>query len=196
MEKILKKVKSNMILSSLLCAALGLVLVIWPDISMQIVCIAIGVVLILCGVIRLASFFLYHDGSMYTQSNLILGIILAVVGIWIVATPGKVLAIIPIIVGVLIVIHGVNNIQQTITLCKGKYSMWWLALIFAILTIGFGILLICRPFAALDTVVMLIGIFLIYDGLSNVWIVSRVSHTVKMARQEAGAVDVEAREVK
>ena len=39
MEKILKKVKSNMILSSLLCAALGLVLVIWPDISMQIVCI-------------------------------------------------------------------------------------------------------------------------------------------------------------
>ena len=74
--------------------------------------------------------------------------------------------------------------------------MWWLALILAILTIGFGILLICRPFAALDTVVMLIGIFLIYDGLSNVWIVSRVSHTVKMARQEAGAVDVEAREVK
>ena len=103
--------------------------------------------------------------------------------------------IIPIIVGILIVIHGVNNIQQTITLCKGKYSMWWLALIMAILTIGLGALLIIRPFAALDTVVMLIGFFLIYDGLSNVWIVSRIAKTVKMARQEAEAVDVDAHDV-
>lgn len=195
MESLLKKVKANTILSSLLCAALGLVLVIWPDISMQIVCIAIGAVLILCGVIRLFGFFHNHDGSVYTQGNLVMGIVLVVVGIWIVATPGKVLAIIPIIVGILIVIHGVNNIQQTITLCKGKYSMWWLALIMAILTIGFGVLLITRPFAALDTVVMLIGIFLIYDGLSNVWIVSRIAKTVKMARQEAEAVDVDAHDV-
>lgn len=195
MESLLKKVKANTILSSLLCAALGLVLVIWPDISMQIVCIAIGAVLILCGVIRLFGFFLNHDGSVYTQGNLVMGIVLVVVGIWIVATPGKVLAIIPIIVGILIVIHGVNNIQQTITLCKGKYSMWWLALIMAILTIGFGVLLITRPFAALDTVVMLIGIFLIYDGMSNVWIVSRIAKTVKMARQEAEAVDVDAHDV-
>jgi uncharacterized membrane protein HdeD (DUF308 family) len=195
MESILKKVKANTILSSLLCAALGLVLVIWPDISMQIVCIAIGAVLILCGVIRLFGFFLNHDGSVYTQGNLVMGIVLVVVGIWIVATPGKVLAIIPIIVGILIVIHGVNNIQQTITLCKGKYPMWWLALIMALLTIGLGILLITRPFAALDTVVMLIGFFLIYDGLSNVWIVSRIAKTVKMARQEAEAVDVDARDV-
>lgn len=195
MESLLKKVKANTILSSLLCAALGLVLVIWPDISMQIVCIAIGAVLILCGVIRLFGFFLNHDGSVYTQGNLVMGIVLVVVGIWIVATPGKVLVIIPIIVGILIVIHGVNNIQQTITLCKGKYSMWWLALIMAILTIGLGALLIIRPFAALDTVVMLIGFFLIYDGLSNVWIVSRIAKTVKMARQEAEAVDVDAHDV-
>lgn len=195
MESLLKKVKANTILSSLLCAALGLVLVIWPDISMQIVCIAIGAVLILCGVIRLFGFFLNHDGSVYTQGNLVMGIVLVVVGIWIVATPGKVLVIIPIIVGILIVIHGVNNIQQTITLCKGKYSMWWLALIMAILTIGLGVLLIIRPFAALDTVVMLIGFFLIYDGLSNVWIVSRIAKTVKMARQEAEAVDVDAHDV-
>lgn len=195
MESLLKKVKANTILSSLLCAALGLVLVIWPDISMQIVCIAIGAVLILCGVIRLFGFFLNHDGSVYTQGNLVMGIVLVVVGIWIVATPGKVLVIIPIIVGILIVIHGVNNIQQTITLCKGKYSMWWLALIMAILTIGLGALLIIRPFAALDTLVMLIGFFLIYDGLSNVWIVSRIAKTVKMARQEAEAVDVDAHDV-
>lgn len=196
MKEMLKKIKSNMILSSGLCAALGVVLVLWPGLSVQLVCKAVGVVLIVCGLLRLISFFIEHDSSMYTQSNLILGIVFAVVGIWIVANPGRVLSLIPIIVGILIVIHGISNLQQALTLCKSKYSRWWLALLLAVLTLGLGILLIFKPFAAIDTVVMLIGLFLIYDGISNIWIVSRVAKTVKMAKQEAGAVDVEAREIK
>ena len=38
---------------------------------------------------------------------------------------------------------------------------------------------------------MLIGFFLIYDGLSNVWIVSRIYKNAKMMKQEMEAVDVE-----
>ena len=38
---------------------------------------------------------------------------------------------------------------------------------------------------------MLIGFFLIYDGLSNVWIVSRIYKNAKILRQEMNAVDVE-----
>lgn len=196
MEGMLKKIKSNMILSSGLCTALGVVLVLWPGLSIQLVCKAVGVVLIVCGLLRLISFFIEHDGSMYTQSNLVLGIVFAVVGIWIVANPGRVLSLIPIIVGILIVIHGISKLQQAITLCKSKYSRWWLALLLAVLTLGLGLLLILKPFAAIDTVVMLIGLFLIYDGISNIWIVSRVAKTAKLAKQEAGAVDVEAREIK
>lgn len=80
-------------------------------------------------------------------------------------------------------------------LCKSRYDKWWVAFILGLLTVGFGVLLICRPFAALDTVVMLIGSFLIYDGLSNIWIISRVYKTAKRLKQEAEAVDVEADEL-
>ena len=38
---------------------------------------------------------------------------------------------------------------------------------------------------------MLIGFFLIYDGISNVWIVSRMQKNAKILRQEMEAVDVE-----
>lgn len=191
MEKILKKVKANVIVSSLLCALLGVVLVVWPGMSMQIVCIAVGVVLVLTGIIRIADFLLIRDGSLYAQTNLIFGIVFAVVGVWIALQPEKVLAIIPIIVGIVIVLHGVHNLQQTVTLFKGHYDKWWVALILGLLTTGFGVLLICRPFAALDTAVMLIGCFLIYDGLSNIWIVSRVYRTAKLLKQEAEAIDIE-----
>ncbi|MCI8523096.1 MAG: hypothetical protein HFI62_07830 [Lachnospiraceae bacterium] len=195
MEKILKKLKTNVLISSLLCVLLGLVLVFWPGLSIQIVCTAVGAVLMISGVVRIVSYVTARDGSMYFQVNLIFGIIFAVVGVWIVIKPAKVLAIIPIIVGIVIALHGLHNLQQAMDLCQSKYDKWWIALLLGILTIGFGILLICRPFAAIDTVVMLIGIFLIYDGLSNIWIVSRISRNAKILKQEAEAVEAEAREV-
>lgn len=187
----LKKLKTNVVISAALCILLGIVLVVWPDLSMQIVCTAIGAVLLIGGGVRLAAYFMTKDGSVYAQMNLIMGIILAVVGVWILLQPDKVLAIIPIIVGIVIALHGVNNLQQAVSLCKEKYDKWWVALILGLLTVGFGVLLICKPFAALDTAVMMIGIFLIYDGVSDIWIVSRVYHTAKMLKQEAEAVDVE-----
>lgn len=194
MESLLKKIKTNVVISSVLCVILGLVLVFRPGMSMRIVCTAVGVVLILSGVMRMIDYFAARDGSLYSQANLIFGIVLTVVGIWIVMKPDKVMAIIPIIVGIVIAIHGLHNLQQALGLWHDRYERWWVALLLGVLTVGFGVLLICRPFAAIDTVVMMIGCFLIYDGLSNVWIVSRVYKTAKMFKQEMSAVDVEIRE--
>lgn len=196
MGNLLKRLKTNIVISAILCVVLGIVLVVWPDLSMQIVCIAIGAVLLIGGGVRLAVYFTNKDGSMYAQMSLITGIVLAVVGVWILMKPDKVLAIIPIIVGIVIVLHGINDLQQAVSLFKDKYDKWWVALVLGLLTIGFGVLLICRPFEALDTVVMLIGLFLIYDGLSDIWIVSRIYRTAKALKQEAEALDVEAKEVK
>ncbi len=194
MEGLLKKIKANMIVSSLLCVLLGLVLVLRPGLSVRIVCTAVGIVLILSGVTRIIDWFCARDGSMYAQMNLIFGIILVVVGVWIVVKPDKVLAIIPIIVGIVIGMHGLNNLKQAIELWRDKYDKWWVAFILGALTVGLGVLLICRPFAAIDTVVMLIGFFMIYDGLSNIWIVTRIYKNAKMFKQEMEAVEVELKE--
>lgn len=191
MEQLLKRVKTNVVISSILCVVLGLVLVFWPGLSIRIVCTAVGVVLIVTGITRMIDYFAVRDGSMYSQINLIFGIVLAVVGVWITVKPDKVLAIIPIIVGIVIVIHGLQNIKQAMELWRDKYAKWWVACILGVLTVGFGVLLICRPFTAIDTVVMLIGFFLIYDGISNIWIVSRIYKNAKILRQEMEAVEVE-----
>lgn len=191
MEQLLKRVKTNVVISSILCVVLGLVLVFWPGLSIRIVCTAVGVVLIVTGITRMIDYFAVRDGSMYSQINLIFGIVLAVVGVWISVKPDKVLAIIPIIVGIVIVIHGLQNIKQAMELWRDKYTKWWVACILGVLTVGFGVLLICRPFTAIDTVVMLIGFFLIYDGISNIWIVSRIYKNAKILRQEMEAVEVE-----
>ena len=112
MEGLLKKIKTNVVVSSALCVILGLVLVFRPGLSMRIVCTAVGVVLVLSGAMRMIDYFTARDGSLFSQANLVFGIVLAVVGVWIVLKPDKVMAIIPIIVGIVIAIHGLHNLQQ------------------------------------------------------------------------------------
>ena len=122
MERILKKIKTNVVISALLCVALGVVLVVWPGMSVQIVCMAIGAVLILNGISRLVNFVFGRDGSLFSQMNLVMGIIITVIGIWILFQPNKIIAMIPILVGIIIIIHGINNLQQAVNLCQGKYD--------------------------------------------------------------------------
>lgn len=195
MERILKKIKTNVIVSAFICIALGVILVVWPGLSVKVVCMAIGAVLVINGISRLLNFIFGRDGSMFSQMNLVMGIIITVIGGWILLQPGTIIAMIPILVGIIIVIHGINNLQQSVSLCQSQYDKWWVALILGIITIGFGILLIFNPFAAVDTLIRFIGLFLIYDGASDIWIMSRVSKNVRQARQEMDALTVDGKEI-
>lgn len=195
MERILKKIKTNVIVSALICVGLGVILVVWPGLSIQVVCMAIGGVLVLNGLSRLLNFILNRDGSIFSQMNLVMGIIITVIGGWILLQPGTIIAMIPILVGIIIVIHGINNLQQAVSLCQNRYDKWWIALLLGIVTIGFGVLLVFNPFAAVDTLIRFIGLFMIYDGASDIWIMSRVSRNVKQARQEMDALTVDMKEM-
>ena len=72
-----------------------------------------------------------------------------------------------------------DNAVQAIDLKKMQYDNWWVALLLSLLTVALGVVLICNPFTIVDTVVRIIGAFLVYDGLSDMWILSRVFKTKK-----------------
>lgn len=196
MEALLKKIKTNAIVSALMCIVLGIILVVWPGLTVRAVCMTIGFVLVASGVNRLCGFIFGGDGSIYSRMNLITGVIIALIGAWILFQPDTIIKLIPILVGIIVIIHGINDLQQTVSLCQNRYDKWWVALILGLVTLGFGVLLIFNPFEAVETLVMFIGIFLIYDGISDIWIVSRISHVAKYLKQEAGAVEADAREIK
>lgn len=191
MENFFKRIKANYMVSAALLTLFGLVLLIWPKTSTTVLCIALGCVLVVCGVIRLAVFWASRDGSLYSSMNLLSGIVLLVVGIWIVVKPEGVLFVVPIVIGIVVIFHGVHDSLQAVSLYKAGYEKWWVALILGIITTGLGILLVVNPFEAIETIVRVVGICLMYDGISDMWIVSRVSKTVKQARQDLAALDAE-----
>ena len=193
MTDFLKGLKANYTISEILCVLLGLVLLIWPGTTTQIVCMLLGIVLLSYGIIQITIYLFNRERTIISQGMMLLGIVFAVIGAWILLKPEMIIMAVPVIVGVLIVIHGLHNVVQAIALKKDGYVKWWLALIFGLLTVVFGGVLIYNPFEAVEMVVRLIGIFLIYDGLSDIWILSRV-FKVKRDKEriiDAAYVDIE-----
>ncbi len=191
MENFFKKVKANYMVSAALLVLFGLVLLIWPKTSTTVLCIALGCVLVICGVIRLAVFLLERDGSLYSSMNLLSGIVLAAVGVWIIVKPEGIMFVVPIVIGIVVIFHGIHDFGQTVSLYKAGYDKWWVAMLLGVITTGLGILLVVNPFETIEIVVRVVGICLMYDGISDMWIVSRVSRIVKQARQDLAALDAD-----
>ena len=175
----IKSLKVNYSLSAVICVILGIVLLVWPGQSTQVVCMVLGIVLGGFGLIQIILYLATKEKTMVAHSMMMLGVVLAVIGGWIVLKPETIIKAVPMIVGILIVIHGFHNAVQAIDLKKMQYDNWWVALLLSLLTVALGVVLICNPFTIVDTVVRIIGAFLVYDGLSDMWILSRVFKTKK-----------------
>lgn len=188
MSDFLKGLKANYTISAGLCTLLGLVLLIWPGTTMRIVCTLLGGMLLIYGLVQMILYLINKERTMLSQGMMVFGIVIAVIGIWILTSPEMIIMAVPVIVGVLIAIHGVHNVVQAIALKKDSYDRWWLAFLFGALTVVLGGILVYNPFEVAETVVRFIGIFLIYDGVSDIWILSRV---FKVKRDKEKIIDVD-----
>lgn len=198
MNSLLHRFKVNALLSAALYTLLGLVLLIWPAPSTQLLCTALGVVLTVCGLGDIAVFLRRRDGSLYAGGHLLLGVVLAAVGIWLIARPTLIAVVIPRIIGVLICIHGGGNLKDAATLHRLGASRWMAALVLGLVSLALGAVLVFDPFDAFTTVVRIIGLFLVYDGISDFYVTWQVDRALKRADPRPGdlhdAVDVDFRD--
>lgn len=188
-----KNLKANYTVSAVICVIIGLVLIIWPGTSTQVVCMVLGGVLLIYGIIQIILYLFARERTLYLQGMLVLGIIFSVLGAWILLKPEMIIKAVPIIMGIIIIMHGLHNAIQAIDLKKMSYGRWWIALLFGLLTIVLGGVLVYNPFSVVNTVVRVIGAFLIYDGLSDMWIISRLFKIKKNSQKiiDAEAVEIE-----
>ncbi|MCR4901551.1 MAG: DUF308 domain-containing protein [Butyrivibrio sp.] len=195
MNKIFDSIKKNHVLEALVMVVIGLVLVVWSGATLEFVCKAIGVMLCAVGVIMVISYFLKTHNGIVGQGLFGSGIIIAVIGAWIFLNPNTVVAIIPIISGIILLINGITNLIEAVSLFRNKYDKAWLALILAVITLALALVLILQPNMVMSYLIKLIGIAIIYNGISHMWIISRLNKINKVMKQEMEAVDTEAREL-
>lgn len=160
------KNETGSVMGYILCIVFGIVICLWPGTILLAVCRIAGLLILLLGIFRLLgcirSPYAAHRGY-----PVAMGVILCVVGVWILCAPGTFLKLIPMVIGVVLIFHGVKNICFSVNIRRGSDSWWGVSLVLGILAVIFGIVLIRCAFLALEIGMIILGIALIYTGVSG-----------------------------
>lgn len=188
MKDFLKQIKADFILSSILCILLGVVFIVWKDGVIDVMGSVFAILLIIIGLVYLCSFFL----NLVTNGlSVLMGIIILAVGIWFLIQPAVIVSLIPIVIGVVLLFHGIRALKETVEAKKFGYGSWGVNLALALVSIAFGIVCIFDAFSVMEKAIMVVGAILIFNGLSNIWIAATATHAAREYERRNAAIDVE-----
>ena len=162
-----KKLKWNLILMSVLYLGLGVFLLLVPGTALNVVCYALGAVVLACAVVQLVRYFAVERGVFQSQLTLISGLVCLGLGAFLIIRSDIVVRILPIVFGLFVIFDSLGRIQNALELRRCQYSSWKGFLLLALLSIALGVVMIVDPFGAMETLVMAIGIILIVEGALN-----------------------------
>lgn len=186
MKEIFRKIRADYLLSSILCVVLGVVFVIWKDGVINLLGSVLAVIMVVVGVVYLGSFLL---NFMTNGFSVILGGLILAVGIWFLIQPSVIVSLIPIVIGVLLLFHGIRALKEILNAKKFGYSAWGTGLVLAIISIICGLICVFDAFGVMEKAVMVVGIILIFNGLSNVWIAVSATHAERDYKRRNETID-------
>ena len=143
----MKNLKWNLILMSLLYLALGIFLLAVPGVALNIVCYALGGVVLACAAVQLIRYFTF-ERFLILRSDIVVRIL-------------------PIVFGLFVVFDSLGWLQNALELRRCGYPSWKWFILLALLSVVLGAIMIFDPFGAMETLVMGIGIILLIEGAFN-----------------------------
>lgn len=175
MKKLIEGLKKGIYVLPVLCFALGLFVFISPDTSTRLLCQMIGGILILYGLFNAVTQFWHDERQLSNNIQCVIGGIIAIIGFWVVFAPQNAMPIIPILLGLFIVLHSVQDITYSYKLKNIENSNWQILLLLSIIITVLGILALVQPDFIKTMVLPFIGISLMLDGVLSIYLVIRLS---------------------
>jgi uncharacterized membrane protein HdeD (DUF308 family) len=146
----------------------GLFFILFPGSAISITVKVIGIVFVIIGAIMACTLI-----AAYSPITMSIAILLIVFGIICIAAPGFIASFIVKTIGIMILINAVLRIRDAYMI-KGKSDSFIQYIINDVITLVLGIVLIAIPLNVAGTIVMIIGVFMIVLGLSNIITVIKI----------------------
>lgn len=176
--EILKEMKRNAVITSTIYIIVGLVLTLFPASTARTIGYAFATVILIAGLGFLYRFVVKDAAYSFVGNELVIGTVLVLASIFVFVRVESVVSFIPVLLGVVVMVSGITKLQNAIGLQKMRYQGSTAVLIFAVLNILFGIVLVFNPFSAVTTLIMLIGLGLVFSGVTDLittfWIAKNI----------------------
>ena len=182
---IFKKAKTTAIISALAYVLIGLLLAIWPTVTATTICYVLAAVLMLAGIIALIGYFA-SKGLAYFPKGLVTGLFLCALSLLLLFEAELIIKLIPAFLGICILVSGFVKLCHSISLHRAGYKNWTLVMAVAVAGMVFGLLMTVLPFkTSPDPFYLLVGIGLIYSGITDLWTLSRITKRIDATGGEA-----------
>ncbi len=174
-----KPFQKAMLITSIVYLIVGLVLIIWPDAARQIIIYAIGAAALVYGGYRIIDFFVRKEHLSGTiQIGVALGIGCLLIGLFLIFKVDLIVTLLAAVIGVAVIIDSVLRLQIALNLRHAGGQYWLVLLITALVTLGFGILLLFNPFTAVKVATIVGGVLLLIDGGFTLWGLLQVKSSI------------------
>ena len=168
MGNIFKKVGYLSVLSSLLFLLLGIFLIINPTLMAQTVFYIIGGVFLILGFSRIISYLISRAKGFYENYSLISGSIYCLIGLFIIIFGIAIISFFSVIIGVWIIVNGINRINFSFKMKDSGIKYWILSLIISIVMVIAGVYIIFIPGTLLATLGIILVIYSVMEIIENI----------------------------
>ncbi len=160
MKELLNKIPFPLIpvLTGCAVALVGLVLIIAPQTSLNIVCFCGGIVVALRSAGKLYDYLKSHKANEPRPTDLISFAVTLCIAVVLMVHPKPLLSVFPIIVGICVLIYGIVSFFT-----KGKLSLW--SKIVSVITVVIGLVVINSPMILAEAAITISGIALFVTGI-------------------------------
>ena len=165
--KLIRAAKVGYIALSAAFCALGLLLIVKPGLSADLIGIAVGVALIAFGVVKLVGYFSKDLYRLAFQFDLAFGGLLVAIGALILVRPGTAMNLLCVVMAIEIIADGLFKGQTALDAKRFGLERWWLIALSALVAVGVGVALALRPGQGAQALVALLGAALLAEGALN-----------------------------
>lgn len=161
----LKKILNSFIIVFIAEVAVGVLLLVNPDIFTNTISYILGGIALAFGVLNLISYF----GGFHTQVTLINTILLCAAGVFIISKPDFIIKILAFTFGLLLLSDGLTSIKGASLIKESNDQNWVPSMIIAILTTILGFIIVFNPLVSAQTALKVLGISLIISGIFSIY---------------------------
>lgn len=161
----LKSIRNSLILSSLLYIVLGVVLLVMPELSLGFACLLIGGAVVIYGVVRLAAYL--RGGPAADKLDLVLGVLLILLGLFLLIWIRFLLAFVPVVLGIYILIDSFGSLKRSLDMKALGFGRWWVSFLVAAALAICGLVMVLNPFGTIEGLVMFVGLGFLIDGVTT-----------------------------
>lgn len=163
MKEFLGKIKSGTLIGSVLFILLGIMLIVKPGISFDILCVCIGLGFIVFSVVNIvAKLKVPGIGGLLLFGDIMIGL----AGVYFVSAPNLIKGFIPIVLGIVMLYHAVTDIRAALLL-KAMGERYVISMVIGIITLVISLFVLLNPFGTGDLMIRLVGVAFLYDGVSG-----------------------------